>query len=112
MFDHQGAVDSQYKEKKADFAAYLKDTTAALAQEQKVDPGKIKSCIDSHASAEQVNKDVAEGNRLAIASTPTFYIDGRQIGGAIPWASIDTLIQMELNRPKDIPVATIPKVAP
>ena len=111
MFDHQGVVDTQYKEKKADFSAYLRDTAAALAQQQNVDPATVKSCIDSHASAAQVDKDLAEGQKLQIGSTPTFYINGRSITGAIPWSSIDTLIQMELNRPKEIVTSTT-KVAP
>src|SRR5579884_1070542 len=107
MFEHQSVVNTQFQDKKADFHAYLRDTAAALAQEQNVDPAKVKSCIDTHASAAQVNKDIADGNKLLIASTPTFYINGRPIAGAIPWSSVDTLIQMELNRPKEIgmPVA-------
>lgn len=107
MFEHQSAVNTQYQEKKAEFPAYLRDNAAALAQQQNADPAKIKSCIDTHAAAAQVNKDVADGDKLLIASTPTFYINGRPINGALPWTSVDTLIQMELNRPKEIanPVA-------
>jgi protein-disulfide isomerase len=102
MFEHQSAVNTEYQDKKAEFSAYLRDTAAALGQQQNVDPAKIKACIDGHAAAAQVSKDVADGDKLLIASTPTFYINGRPINGAIPWSSLDTLIQMELNRPKDI----------
>lgn len=102
IFDNQGKVNAQFQDKKTDFRAYLRDTAAALAQQQNVDAAKVRSCIDSHASAQPVNKDIAEGERLQIASTPTFYINGRPVGGAVPWPTIDQLIQMELNRPKDI----------
>ncbi|MBV9613037.1 MAG: DsbA family protein [Acidobacteriaceae bacterium] len=102
MFDHQSAVNTQFQDKKSDFTNYLKETAAALAQEQKVDAQKVRSCIDTHASAAEVAKDMAEGDKLMIGSTPTFYINGRPVPGAIPWASLDSLIQMELNRPKEI----------
>ena len=102
MFEHQSAVNTQFQDKKADFPAYLRDTTAALAKQQNVDPAKVRSCMDGHSSAAEVNKDVAEGNKLMVGSTPTFYINGRPITGAISWDSLDTLIRMELNRPKDI----------
>ncbi len=102
MFEHQSAVNTEFQDKKADFPAYLRDTAASLAQQQNMDPAKVRSCIESHSSVGEVNKDVAEGNKLMVASTPTFYINGRAVNGAIPWASLDTLIQMELNRPKDI----------
>jgi protein-disulfide isomerase len=107
MFEHQNAVNTQFQDKKADFQKYLKETAATLAQEQKVDPAKVRSCIDTHAAAAQVAKDMAEGEKLMVSSTPTFYINGRPVPGAISWGSLDTLIQMELNRPKDIggPVA-------
>ncbi len=112
MFDHQSAVDSEYKEKKAEFPAYLLDTAAKLAEGQKVDAAKVRSCMETHATAGQIKKDVAEGNNLMIARTPTFYIDGRPVDGAIPWASIDTLIKMELARVNGTPPGVAARVAP
>jgi protein-disulfide isomerase len=106
MFENQSKVDKEYQDKKAGFPAYLQDNAVMLAQQQNVDPSKVRSCIDGHAAAAVVNKDVAEGEKLAIASTPTFYINGRPIGGAIPWPALDTLIRMELNRPKEIAIPT------
>src|SRR5581483_8879632 len=68
MFEHQAAVNAEYKDKKPEFPAYLRATAAALAKGQNADPAKISSCIDSHASAPQVNKDISEGDKLLIAS--------------------------------------------
>jgi protein-disulfide isomerase len=114
MFEHQAAVNTEFQDKKPEFPAYLRDAAATLAKGQHVDPAKVSSCIDSHASAPQVKIDMAEGDKLLIASTPTFYINGRPVTGAIPWSSVDTLIQMELNRPKQIaiPVAKCCSVLP
>jgi hypothetical protein len=61
-----------------------------------------------------VNKDISEGDKLLIASTPTFYINGRPVTGALQWSSVDTLIQMELHRPGQIaaPVAKCCSASP
>ena len=105
VFEHQSELNKEYQDKKLDFPTYLQDMAASLADQQKVDAAKVKSCIQNHSSAAEVDKDLAEGNRLSIGSTPTFYINGRPVGGAIPWNSLNTLIQMELNRPKEIGTA-------
>jgi protein-disulfide isomerase len=109
VFEHQNEVNAQFQKDKDKFLAYLRDMAAGLAETQKVDVAKVKSCIDTHASAEEVNKDIAEGDSLKVASTPTLFINGRPIPGAIAWNQLDMLIQLELNRPKDIagPVAML-----
>src|SRR5579875_176843 len=76
MFDHQKDVNAEYEKDKAKFPAYLRDVAAGLADTQKVDTAKVRSCIDTHASAPEVDKDIAEGNALQIDKTPTFYVNG------------------------------------
>lgn len=93
IFDNQGEVN----------AANLKEKTLNLAKEQGIDTGKVAACIDSHATAGMVNADIEKGRELQVQQTPTSFVNGRTVGGALPWKSIDGLIQLELNRPKDIP---------
>jgi hypothetical protein len=59
--------------------------------------------MDTHATGEQVKRSIAAGRILQIQQTPTVFVNGRTIPGAVPWSSLDTVIQMELNRPRDIP---------
>lgn len=92
IFEHQQEVDS----------ANLGDKVAAFAKQQNLDPTKISACMASHATAEQVNASQKAGQELQISRTPTLFINGRMVPGAISWEQLDTVIKMELNRPKEV----------
>lgn len=83
----------------------LRDKTLGFAKEHNLNAGKIAGCMDTHSTKPEVEKSLQEGRALEIQQTPTFYLNGRPVPGALPWADLDTLIQMELNRPKFIPDA-------
>lgn len=40
----------------------------------------------------------AEGTRLGVASTPTFFINGRMVSGAMPYETFAKIIDEELER--------------
>ncbi len=93
IFEHQQEVNqSNIREKALD-----------LAKSQNLDPAQVGSCMDTHATAQEVASNLAAGRLLQIQQTPTVFVNGRTIPGAVPWSTLDTVIQMELNRPKDIP---------
>ena len=52
------------------------------------------------AVLEEVKADARLGAQLAVQSTPTFFINGRRIDGAIPAGGFDAAIQLELKRAK------------
>jgi len=103
IFDHQGEVNDQYEHQKAGFAAYLRNKAVEIAKPQKLDTTKLASCIDTHATAKAIAATESAGWALQIQQTPTSFINGRMIPGAQPWTNLDAIIQLELNRPKDIP---------
>ena len=45
-------------------------------------------------------RDVAQGSRLGVNSTPTVYINGRVVSGAHPYETFATIIDEELSRSK------------
>ena len=57
----------------------------------------------SPAVLEEVKADARLGAQLAVQSTPTFFINGRRIDGAIPAGGFDAAIQLELKRAKPGP---------
>ena len=93
IFEHQGEVTAQN----------LKDKTLEFAQGQKLNAGAISSCLNSHATAAAVRQSLQAGRELQVQQTPSLFINGRMLGGAVPWKTLDAVIQLELNRPKDIP---------
>ena len=97
----------------------LRDETMQLAKQQSLDEAKLAACLDTHAPAAQIDKTIQLGHLLQVQQTPTFFVNGRTETGALPFDRLASLIDFELNRPKEFstPVTaekccevTIPKV--
>jgi protein-disulfide isomerase len=65
---------------------------AALAEELKLDAATFISCLDTGRYREEVSKDLQDGLKLSISSTPTFFVNGRPLVGAHPLADFKALI--------------------
>ncbi len=99
IFEHQQEVT----------AVNLTDKVTAVVKDQHVDLAKLSSCLGTHEMAKKVETSLAEGRRLQVQQTPTAFINGRMVAGAVPWTSLDAVIQLELNRPKEIPGPPVEK---
>jgi protein-disulfide isomerase len=69
-----------------------------FATEKGVDGMQLGKCMDTKASDGEVAHEMEEGKALQITATPTIFINGRKLEGGLPWATLDTLIKMELER--------------
>ena len=47
-----------------------------------------------------MQKDLSEGAQLGLTGTPTFFINGREISGALPVESFAAIIDEELGQTK------------
>lgn len=56
------------------------------------------ACLDSSKHAERVRDGVADGSRLGVNSTPTTYVNGRLLSGALPIEAFTAVIDEELER--------------
>jgi protein-disulfide isomerase len=79
----------------------LREKTLAFAKEQKLDEGKVASCLDNHTPGVEIDKSIELARSLQVAQTPTFFVNGRMETGALPWDRLSALIDFELNRPKE-----------
>jgi protein-disulfide isomerase len=95
IFTHQGEIN----------IGNLREKVLSFAKEHQLDQAKLTSCLDTHATKTEVETSIEKGRQLGIEKTPTFYLNGRAVPGALPWSNLDTLIQMELNRPGLTPQA-------
>ncbi len=95
IFEHQGEVVAN--------GTNLREKMLAFAAEQKLDSGKLTACFDMHVDAGKVTQSVAAAEAVGVEQTPTSFINGRMVGGNLPWNSLNSVIQLELNRPADIP---------
>ncbi len=92
IFDHQQEVD----------ATNLREKVLAFTKQQHLDPAKVSTCLASHATAQEVSESERAGQQLQISRTPTLFVNGRMIPGAVSWEQLDTVIKLELNRPSEI----------
>ena len=85
MFGNQQGIDRAGLEK--------------LAGEIGLDMGKFKSALDSGKFKPAVAADVTYANSLGGGmGTPTFFINGRKVSGAMPFDSFKTVIDEELKK--------------
>ncbi len=69
-----------------------------LALKQGVDGAKFDACYSSERYEEQIRKSLAEAAYYGVSSTPTFFINGRKIAGALPFSAFAQIIDEELAR--------------
>jgi protein-disulfide isomerase len=62
-----------------------------------LDVAAFDSCLDSGQQAAQVKQDVDEATRLGVRSTPTFFLNGREIVGAKPFDYFKAEIEAALR---------------
>ena len=74
------------------------DDLKKYAQKHGVDMKKLKSCLDSGKAAKQIEKEMSEGEKLGIKSTPTFFVNGQLISGALPIENFEKIINQELKK--------------
>lgn len=106
IFEHQGEVDGWYKQGQE--PKNLRDETLAIGTEHKLDPAKVGACIDTHATRKEIEESLRAGRVLQIDKTPTIFLNGRMIPGAVSAKTLDAVIDLERNRPVGItgPAAT------
>lgn len=62
-----------------------------------LDVKQFASCLDSGAAAEAVRADAEAGGRLGVAATPTLFINGRMIRGALDAERLGQAVRIELD---------------
>ena len=67
------------------------------AKEAGADIKKFKECFDSKKYADMVQKDLEYGDKLGVRSTPTFFINGQLVSGALPVEAFSEIIDEELS---------------
>ncbi|MBS3128389.1 DsbA family protein [Candidatus Woesearchaeota archaeon] len=67
------------------------------AAELGLNSATFNDCLDSGKNAEEVQKDSQDGNAAGVSGTPTFYINGQELVGAVPYAQLKAVIESKLS---------------
>jgi len=84
LFENQRALD--------------RESLFRYARDLGLDIPTFRTCLDDPATLDRVRQDVAAGSRLDIASTPTLFINGRRVQGALDHQYWDLALVLEKDR--------------
>lgn len=69
----------------------------ALAGELGLDEASFTACLESNRYAEAVQADLAEGSSFGVTGTPSFFINGQPLVGALPYQVFVQAIEAQLE---------------
>jgi len=62
-----------------------------------LDTAKFNTCYDEKTHQKEIDEDNTAGAAVGVSGTPTFYINGKQLVGAQPFAAFKAIIDEELK---------------
>ena len=86
LFQHQEQIN----------ADNLKDQVIGAAKDDGLDAGEFTKCIDAKQPMPRVDADLKEAQSLDIKLTPTFFINGRRVEGAVPYETFKEMLDREI----------------
>jgi protein-disulfide isomerase len=78
------------------------DDLKKRAVDLKLNTAEFNSCLDTGAKVSAVKKDIDEGTKAGVSSTPSMFINGRILSGNQPYADIREIIEDELQRQSQV----------
>ena len=73
------------------------ESLKAVARDLKLDVAKFNKCLDSGEKAEEVRVHASEAQSLGLQGTPSFFVNGRAVNGALSYESLRAMIEEELR---------------
>jgi protein-disulfide isomerase len=73
------------------------DQLKAQARALKLDSEQFDKCLDSGEEAAAVERDRKEGLRLGISGTPSFFVNGHYLSGALDYAALRQVVEQQLS---------------
>ena len=73
--------------------ADLEGRAAAL----ELDAGKFGECVASDRHDDDIRAELEYGSSVGVTGTPAYFINGRMVSGARPFADFATIIDAELG---------------
>ncbi|HEY0988496.1 MAG TPA: thioredoxin domain-containing protein, partial [Kofleriaceae bacterium] len=69
----------------------------AMARDVGLDTAKLKADMDSPDCQQQIERDMQELQKFHVNATPTFFINGKHVGGALPKEQFKAIIDERLK---------------
>jgi protein-disulfide isomerase len=72
--------------------AQLKEHARVL----KLDTARFDQCLDAGEQAATVQKDLTQGQRLGLTGTPSFFVNGHFLSGAVKYGTLREIVEQQL----------------
>lgn len=72
---------------------FTEDLLIDYAGQADLDMNKFRTCLQSGKYADEVAQDQADGVAAGVTGTPTFYLNGEKIDGAIPFSTFQDIVK-------------------
>jgi len=89
--------DSIYEQQTQITPENLRGKVMDFAKAKGLDEVALGHCIDTAATAPEVDEEMAQAKALGINETPTIFINGRRLIGNVPWTTVEAVIKAELE---------------
>ena len=91
------AIWQAYDQSRSDPSKMADDNMLAIAKELKLDPVKLKADMASPECEQRITADMNEMQKFHVNSTPTFFINGKHLNGALPKERFKQVIDEQLK---------------
>lgn len=78
--------------------AFSKENLKRFGKELGLNSSQFNSCLDSDKSLLEVRKDTEDGRNAGVGGTPTNFVNGRIVTGAVPFVQFEQIIEEELKK--------------
>lgn len=89
--------DILFTKGKADGTGLDVQSLKLYAKEAGLNAPQFNSCLDENKTADIVDADTKEGQKAGVTGTPTFFINGKRLVGALPYAEFKKVIEEALK---------------
>lgn len=95
--DEQGAFWTFHDKLFLNPSALAVDDLKRTAQQLNLDVRAFTACLDQRTMKQEVQQDIADGIAAGVSGTPTLFINGKKIEGAIPYRYLKPILQKEIE---------------
>jgi predicted DsbA family dithiol-disulfide isomerase len=74
------------------------DDLKKYAQEMGLKADQFNACLDSSKYAGEIEKDLQEGQNAGVSATPSFFINGLPVSGAVPYERFKEMVEVALKQ--------------
>lgn len=88
LFEHQKGENQ---------GTFTKDHLKSFALELGLNAGNFNTCLDSEKHKQEVESDTAMGKKFGVSGTPTTFVNGKLVQGAVPFETVKLTIEEALK---------------